>query len=312
MLIDLSSRAKFRVVGEDRFRFLNGQLTNDIRQLRTGETIYACALTAKGKLSGDLYVTAGEGQFLLDCERSLREGLAARLERYIIADEVALEEITDQFGLLHLLDQAVPEEIPHEVSVARSDRFGELGYDLFYPIRLAPELRSRLGTAALTPPQFEQFRIERGVPVWGAELTEEVIPGEAALDDRAVSYTKGCYLGQEIISRIKSVGHVNRHLRGLRLLQGEQIPRGAQMALNDGSIVGKITSSCFSVRIGSWIGLGLIRRGSDAPGTELGLAHDRGLIGVVEVCRLPFQAIARSSTSEQKRQIGELPIQPNP
>ena len=298
MLIDLSSRAKFRVVGEDRFRFLNGQLTNDLRQLRTGETIYACALTTKGKLSADLYVTAGESQFLLDCERGLREGLAARLERYIIADDVALEDITEQFGLLHLLDQTVPGEVPHEVCIARSDRFGERGHDLFFPIQLAPQLRNRLGTEPLTPPQFEQFRIERGVPVWGAELTEEVIPVEAALDHRAISYTKGCYVGQEIISRIKSVGHVNRHFRGLRLLQGEQIPQGAQMALNNGNIVGRITSSCFSQRIGSWIGLGFIRRGSDAPGTQLGLRHDSGLIGVVEVCSLPFQAIARSSTSE--------------
>ena len=191
MLIDLSSRAKFRIVGEDRLRFLNGQLTNDLRQLRTGETIYACALTAKGKLSGDLYVTAAEGQFLLDWERGLREGLGTRLERYIIADDVALEDITDQFGLLHLLDQTIPGEMLHEVCVARSDRFGERGHDLFFPIQLAPELRSRSGTEALTPSQFEQFRIERGIPVWGAELTEEVIPAEAALDDRAISYTRG-------------------------------------------------------------------------------------------------------------------------
>lgn len=289
MLIDLSSRAKFRMVGEDRLRFLNGQLTNDLRQLRTGETIYACALTAKGKLSGDLYVSAAEGQFLLDWERGLREDLATRLERYIIADDVALEDITDQFGLLHLLGQTVPGEMPREISVARSDRFGELGYDLFFPIHLATNLQSRLGTEPLTPPQLEKFRIERGVPRWGAELSEEVIPVEAALDDRAISYTKGCYLGQEIISRIKSVGHVNRHLRGLRLLKGEQILKGAQMALSDGHVVGKITSSCFSERIGIWIGLGFVRRGSDTPGTQLDLRHNSDLIGSVEVCSLPFR-----------------------
>jgi folate-binding protein YgfZ len=125
--------------------------------------------------------------------------------------------------------------------------------------------------------------------MWGAELTEDVIPVEAGLDDRAISYTKGCYLGQEIISRIKSVGHVNRHLRGLRLLKGEQILQGAQMALNDGSIVGKITSSCYSERIGMWIGLGFVRRGSDTPGTHLDLRHNSDLIGAVEVCSLPFR-----------------------
>ena len=289
MLIDLTSRAKFRVVGEDRLRFLNGQLTNDLHQLRTGEAIYACALTAKGKLSGDLYVTAVDDGFILDWERVLREDLAARLERYIVADDVTLEDLTDQFGLLHLLDQAVPEEMPREVNVVLSNRFGELGRDLYFPARLMGKLLSRIGAEPLTSDQLEEFRIERGIPKWGLELTEDVIPVEAGLDDRAISYTKGCYLGQEIISRIKSVGHVNRHLRGLRLLKGEQIPTGAQMASSDGKIVGKVTSSCLSRRIGAWIGLGFVRRSSDTPGTRLELKHNSDLIGTVEVRSLPLR-----------------------
>lgn len=288
MLIDLTSRSKFRVMGRDSLRFLNGQLTNDLRQVRTGETIYACALTAKGKLSGDLYVIAADGGFLLDWEAALRENLATRLERYIIADDVALEDITDQFGLLHLFGHAVPGEMPREVIVARSNRFGEPGHDLFFPVQLATELRSRLGMEPLTPEQAEELRIERGIPRWGSELTEDVIPVEAGLGDRAISYTKGCYVGQEIISRIKSVGHVNRCLRGLVLLKGEQIPRIAQITSNDGKIVGKVTSSCFSKRIGAWIGLGFIRRGLDAPGTRLELKNGSDLIGSVEVCSLPF------------------------
>jgi tRNA-modifying protein YgfZ len=288
MLIDLTSRAKFRVVGEDRLRFLNGQLTNDLRQLRTGETIYACALTAKGKLSGDLFVAAAGDGFLLDWERVLREDLAARLERYIIADDVTLEDLTDQFGLLHLLDQAVPGEMPREVNVVQSNRFGELGRDLYFPVRLMAKLLSRMGAEPLTSDQLEEFRIERGIPKWGLELTENVIPVEAGLDDRAISYTKGCYLGQEIISRIKSLGHVNRHLRGLRLLKGERIPKGAQMASSDGKIVGKVTSSCLSRRIGAWIGLGFVRRSSDTPGTRLELKHNSDLLGTVEVSSLPL------------------------
>lgn len=288
MLIDLTSRAKFRLVGEDCLRFLNGQLTNDLRQLQTGETVYACALTAKGKLCGDLYVTAADDGFLLDWETALRQGLAARLERYIIADDVALEDVTEQFGLLHLLDQALPEQMPKEVMAARSNRFAELGHDLFFPMQLMAELMSHLGAEPLTAGQLEELRIERGIPKWGSELAEDVIPVEAGLDDRAISYTKGCYLGQEIISRIKSVGHVNRHLRGLRLLQGEHIPQGAQMALSDGKIVGKVTSSCLSERIGAWIGLGFVRRGSDTPGTCLELRHNSDLIGTVEVRSLPL------------------------
>src|SRR3984957_1006077 len=102
MLLDLSDRAKFIVTGADRLRFLNGQLTNDILSLRPGSAIYACALTAKGKLCADLFVTAAKESLFLDAESVLREPLPARLERYIIADDVTLEDVTGAFGLFHL------------------------------------------------------------------------------------------------------------------------------------------------------------------------------------------------------------------
>ena len=103
MLLDLSDRAKYIVTGNDRLRFLNGQLTNDILGLRPGSAIYACALTAKGKLCADLFVTAAKESLFLDAESVLRESLAARLEKYIIADDVTLEDVTDEFGLFHLM-----------------------------------------------------------------------------------------------------------------------------------------------------------------------------------------------------------------
>src|SRR3984957_10268577 len=108
MLIDLSDRAKYRATGKDGARFLNGQLTNDILTLRPGSAIAACALTAKGKLCADLSVAATSEGYYLDAESVLRESLAARLEKYIIADDVILEDVTDEFGLFHLTDAGSP------------------------------------------------------------------------------------------------------------------------------------------------------------------------------------------------------------
>ena len=120
MLIDLSDRAKFRVTGGDRVRFLNGQLTNELRDAIPGQTIYACVLTAKGKLCGDLFVTPLEDAFLLDCHLSLRETLLTRLEKYAIADEVEFSDQTDELTLFHTLGPELPKAILPEGTVSRS------------------------------------------------------------------------------------------------------------------------------------------------------------------------------------------------
>src|ERR1700732_1549210 len=145
MLIDLSDRAKYRATGKDGARFLNGQLTNDILNLQPGSAIGACALTAKGKLCADLFVAGtGEG-FYLDAESALRESLAARLEKYIIADDVTLEDVTDAFGLFHLTDSKFPvssESI--EIFQIESARFGPSGVDLWFPVSQMALMRQRL------------------------------------------------------------------------------------------------------------------------------------------------------------------------
>ena len=122
-----------------------------------------------------------------------------------------------------------------------------------------------------------------------AELSEEVIPNEAGLDERAISYTKGCYLGQEIIGRIKSLGHVNRHLRGVRLINGSDLRPEDKLAV-DGKQIGTVTSSCLSERLGGWIGLAYLRRGFDQAGAVYSVSHSAtsSLIGGVEVRSLPF------------------------
>lgn len=291
MLLDLSDRAKFRVTGKDRTRFLNGQLTNDILGLHPGSAIYACALTAKGKLCADLFVATTEENHYLDTESVLRESLAARLEKYIIADDVTLEDVTDQFGLVHLIDSQGPEAFADlEVFQNLSTRFGQPGFDLWFPVGQADSVFERLQQHPIDAEALETLRIEQGIARWGAELSENVLPNEADLAKRAISYTKGCYLGQEVISRIKSLGHVNRHLRGLLPAGDLSVQVGDKLvdATEAGKEVGFITSVGQSRSLGRPIALGYIKRGFDVPGSTLQVRRNNTLIGSLQVCSLPF------------------------
>jgi tRNA-modifying protein YgfZ len=290
MLIDLSDRAKLRVTGPDRIRFLNGQLTNDIVNLQPGISVYACALSAKGKLCGDVFVTPLKDALLLDYALALRDSIPARLEKYLIADEVELEDVTEEFALFHLTGVELPDAILPEGTVTISDRFAADGKDLLLQAALKNVVPKLINDTPLADSKLEEFRIEQGIPYWGTELSEETIPNEAGLDKRAVSYTKGCYLGQEIISRLKSLGHVNRHLRGIRLTSGSDLQPGDKLAAEDGKQIGSVTSACKSDRLSSWIGLGYLRRGFDQPGTvyPISRSNTSSLIGSVEVRSLPF------------------------
>src|SRR5258708_6188718 len=265
MLIDLSDRAKLRVTGPDRIRFLNGQLTNDLTKPERGLWVYTCALAAKGKLCGDLFVTPLKDALLLDYEAALRDSMPARLEKYLIADEVELEDVTEQFALFHVPDVMLPDAILAEGTVTTSNRFAIEGKDLLLPATLKNVVPELVSESPLTDSKLKEFRIERGIPRWGTELSEEVIPNEAGLDERAISYTKGCYLGQEIISRIKSLGHVNRHLRGVRLINGSDLRPEDKLAAIDGRQIGRVTSTCMSAPLAGWIGLANLRRGFHQP-----------------------------------------------
>ena len=289
MLLDLSDRTKYRVTGKDRARFLNGQLTNDIDSLRSGSAIYACALTAKGKLCADLYVAATEESHYLDAESVLRESLAARLEKYIIADDVTLEDVTDQFGLFHLIDAKSPGSSEGiEIFQNESTRFGLPGVDIWFPAIQTNLIRERLNERPIDAEALENLRIEQGIARWGSELSENVIPNEAGLDKRAISYTKGCYLGQEVISRIKSLGHVNRHLRGLRPVGDTVLETGDKLVggTEESKEVGLITSVGRSRSLDRAIALGYIRRGFDAPGSTLQVRRNDTSIGSAEVYSL--------------------------
>jgi folate-binding protein YgfZ len=288
MVIDLSDRTKFRVTGTDRLRYFNGQLTNDLRELAPGAALYACALTPKGKLAGDLYIAADTESFWIDAPSTLRESLLSRLERYIIADDVSIIDKTDDYRLLHFLNENPPEV--EESIQSKSKRFGSEGVDVLLPITSINQLLTHL--KLLGSDEIERLRIERGIPAWGAELSEEILPAEAGLDETAISFTKGCYLGQEVISRIKSVGHVNRHLRGFRWVSGPSLNIGDQLfsADNLDKAIGVITSVASGKPP---IALGYVRRGFDEPGKLLKVkaSNNYDLIGSIEITSLPFRSV---------------------
>src|SRR4029077_21190747 len=271
IFLDLSERAKFRITGTDRLRFLNGQITNDLRKASETSSIEACILNAKGKTDAHIFVSALEQSFLVDAAGDLRETIKVRLERYVIADDVQIEDVTDQFLLFHVLLQQPPAlESGRIVSVRR---FAEPGWDTWAEAaRHAASLQELSSRWTLCDSDAaEVMRIEQGIPRWGRELTEGIIPIEANLEQRAIDYQKGCYIGQEVISRIKMSGQTNKRLCGLISVEDIPLQPGMKLAPHSmaGKEVGRITSATRSERIEKEIAVGYVKRGFNSAGTRL-------------------------------------------
>jgi len=199
--IDLSSRAKFLLRGPDAERYLNGQTTNDVRRATPGLAMPSLITTAKGKIEADVFIARpGPDSFFIDAPDELREALQIRLDRYLIADDAEISDVTEEFGLVHVLG-AEP-EVPEGAVMRKANRYGIDGWDLLG----GPGISLAQPGTALTPDDLEPVRIAHGIPRWGAELSADVLPQEARLEERCLDFHKGCYIGQEVISRIKSVG----------------------------------------------------------------------------------------------------------
>lgn len=233
--IDLGMRCLLEIHGPDAVRYLNGQVTQDVRLLarHPRQALASCVTDAKGRLQAFVTLYAHDAErpaIWIEAPAEMRESLMARISRYLIADDAEIDDISEQFRLLHLIDEPVLE---NDYS---SQRFGIAGMD-----------RWVAATADLSPltlfseEEAERLRIEHGVPAWGRELTEGMLPPEAGLDATAISYQKGCYIGQEVISRIKSAGKVNRQLCRF-LLEGDGVVAGAILTDASGTAVGEITS----------------------------------------------------------------------
>ena len=284
---DLSARAKLRVTGADRIRFLNGQTTNDVRKAGPEATQESCVLNTKGHLDAHIFLSATPNDIWIDADQELREPLQTRLERYVIADDVMIEDVTDQFALFHVLADSEP-KISGAKFCFRARRLGIDGWDLWVEGTAAEAMKSALAGdyRAMDESEWEVLRIENGIPRWGRELTPEIIPPEANLAARAIDYEKGCYVGQEVISRMKMSGQTRQRLCGLAsetaLTPGMELREETKM-------VGHVTSAVFSKRMNAHIALAMIKRGYNEPGTSLVTLAD-GAETAVEVVALPFSS----------------------
>jgi folate-binding protein YgfZ len=290
LFFDLSSRIKLRVTGADCERFLQGQLTNDIRKATKTRTIEAFVLNAKGKLNAHLFIAGEGGAFLIDAASELRDSLLPRLERYIIADDVKIEDVSDRFAIFHLLGQTAP-NFPGEFEVRLANRFAEPGHDIWSAVERRDELVRELSRqfTFCDADRAEIFRIERGIPRWGRELNEEIIPVEANLETQTIDYDKGCYVGQEVISRMKMSGQSNKRLCGLI---GAKLEAGMRLIANtpEAKDVGWITSVAESDLLKKRIALGFVKRGFNLTGTNLRAIAPPNPERVVEaeIVDLPF------------------------
>jgi folate-binding protein YgfZ len=301
-VLDLSFRSRLCLTGADRVRFLHGQITNDVKRLRPGEGCYAALVTAKGKMQSDLNVFCLADELLLDFEPGLTQAITQRLEKFIVADDVQLVDVAPHYGLLSVqgpkaevvvrslgLFVEVPAKPFHlmkasdaalgEIYLMNQPRLGSTGFDLFAPSVALPAVADKLIAAAKSVggcacgwTAFETARIEAGVPRFGADMDETNIPLECGIEARAISYDKGCYIGQEVLNRIHSLGHVNRELRGLRLADDlKTLPARGDKLFKDGKEVGHLSSVVFSPALKANVALGYVRREVNAIGTKLNL-----------------------------------------
>jgi len=289
--LDLSARAKLRVTGADRFRFINGQITNDLRKANETAAIEACVLSAKGKLNADIFIAALGEAFLIDAEPELREMLRARLERYVIADDVQIEDVTDEFSLFHVFTE--DPLAPQSGRIVSARRFATTGWDIWTDSARHDVVRHELASRyrVIDFAAADLMRIEQGLPRWGRELTDEIIPIEANLEQRTIDYQKGCYIGQEVISRIKMSGQTNKRLCGLISLNNMPLQPGMKLVAPSasGKEAGWITSATRSPRLRKEIALGYVKRGFNNPATNLeALSLDPVGAIPVEVVSVPF------------------------
>ena len=204
---ELNDLALFYISGPDAKRFLNGQITQEIGLAKDQQTIFTCICNAKGKLQVVGHLRAYKDGFLMDVPSALRESAFMRLDMYLIADDAEILDVTDELKMYHIIGENT--DTSADVSW-HSNRFGIEGIDT---LKLPEEGSGNI----LSNQLIEDLRIKNALPIWGRELDESMLPPEAKLEARAISYTKGCYTGQEIISRMKSSGKVNRVLSSFNL-----------------------------------------------------------------------------------------------
>ncbi len=263
LTFSLSPCALWVLTGPDRVRYLNGQVTNDVSTLADGQACYAAVCTAKGRMEGDLHIAAHGSEFYLDTSTELAESLGARLEKYLIADDAVFEDVSHMWSLSHVFGATAP-QVPETSFTVSNRRFGLPGHDVW----IAGPGSVIVGDSVPSD-IVEAIRLEHAIPRWGAELNTNTLPPEAGPHMlAAISYTKGCYVGQETIARLKSVGHVNRTLVLLVSETTSFPPVGTKLLLGEKE-VGAVTSAGASPRLEKGIALAYVSLAAADEGTLL-------------------------------------------
>ncbi|MGC8782810.1 MAG: YgfZ/GcvT domain-containing protein [Armatimonadota bacterium] len=317
VVFDMSTLGKLRITGDDRIAYLQGQLSQDVLPLQQpGRGAYSCLLKPTRQILSDMVLfSTGDAVFALTPPQT-RRTVQERLEQFVIMEEVEIEDMTASHVVLHVAGPlsavrleplGIVEAFPlwyskelmwrgYPLYVVRTDRCGEQGYDLLAPAESASTLWQALLEAGVQPAGVEAFnvrRVETGIPLFGVDMDESTIPLEAGLGERAISFTKGCYTGQEVIHRIFSRGHTNRSLIGLRLSAEILPPYGAPVSAGDRRDAGWVTSAVRSLSLDAVIALGYLRNEYTAPGTTVVVQHEPSPIEA-QVVSLPFVEPSRA------------------
>jgi folate-binding protein YgfZ len=318
-LFDLSQRGKVELTGDEAATFLHNLLTNDIKNLpyshgceaflcNVQARVLAYALVYRLKVFDDSAFVSSHDAFWLDVDPGLNEAVVRHLDRHLISERAEIADRTQSFAQLHLAGPRVPALLEVDgikdlaarelmqngfgadtVQFRRNDRLGVPGYDIICPAAVAGwhwNHWTERGAAPAGLRAEEALRVEAGTPVYGKDVTDANLAPEVGRTAQAISYTKGCYLGQEPIVRLRDLGHVNRVLTGLRVEGSEPVPQGAKL-WRDGKEAGQVTSPALSPALGTAIALAYVRRGSSDPGTALEVEVD-GKRRPATVVSLPF------------------------
>jgi folate-binding protein YgfZ len=314
LVIDRSERGRMRIEGPKSAEMLTGLVTNDVQALTPGRGLYAAALTPKGRIIADVRVFALEGGYLVDTPARAYEGWMATVRKYVNPRWAPFRDVSEAVREASVVGPQARQAAsaasgidadalaglpPYGHVAAPGDgapllvaRIAELdleGYALFVAADELEATRRRLMIAGAVPgglAAWDIARVEAGRPEWGLDIDDTTIPQEANFDEmHAISYTKGCYTGQEVVARVHFRGHVNRHLRGLLCGDGDVPPPKAVLLDEAGKAVGEVRSGALSPRLGA-IALGMVRREVE-PGTTVVVRWDGGE-GRADVVRLPF------------------------
>jgi tRNA-modifying protein YgfZ len=284
-LMDVSNRTRIELTGEDRASFLNGFCTNDIRRLEPGHGCEAFLTNVKGKTIGHVFVFCGPQSLIIETVPDQADAILAHLDRYLIREDVRMNDRTADWGELLVagpqagvslsrwleadLDQRIREQA--WLSLYRIKSGGEDAYLALMPCadlsRRIDQLTSQ-GAELCSDAALDILRIEAGWPQFGKDITDANLPQEVNRDALAISFTKGCYLGQETVARLDALGHVNRLLVSVRWL-GSTIPAAGEQLEADGQPVGMVTSAVWSPRWSAPLALAYVRTTYHHEGTPL-------------------------------------------